>query len=48
MTTARNLRLIVATAPDGRLEKEESPKKNHRGAAKREVEQMEGKEHPPK
>ena len=35
-------------APDGRLEKEESPKKNHRGAAKKEVEQMEGKEHPPK
>ena len=35
-------------APDGRLEKEESPKKNHRGAAKKEVEQMEGKENPPK
>jgi hypothetical protein len=35
-------------ALDGRLEKEESPKKNHRGAAKREVEQMEEKEHPPK
>ena len=35
-------------APDGRLEKEESPKKNHKGAAKKEVEQMEGKEYPPK
>jgi len=35
-------------APDGRLEKEENPKKDHRGAAKQEVEQMEAKENPPK
>lgn len=35
-------------APDGKLEKEESPKKDHRGAAKQEVEQMEAKEHPSK
>lgn len=35
-------------APDGRLEKEEAPKKDHRGAAKKEVEEMEAKEHPAK
>src|SRR5712692_124831 len=33
--------------PDGKLEKVEAPKKNHRGAAKKEVEQMEAKERPP-
>ncbi len=35
-------------APDGKMEKVEAPKKNHRGLAKKEVEQMEAKEHPPK
>ena len=35
-------------APNGKVEKDEAPKKNHRGAAKKEVEQMEAKEHPAK
>lgn len=37
-------------SPDGKLEKEETPKKpkEHPGSAKREVEQMEEKEHPSK
>jgi len=37
-------------SPDGKLEKEETPKKpkEHPGSANREVEQMEGKEHPSK